>query len=374
MAKPLAKKLERALKAAILGGVARLLPRRVLAPPDWTSRPWRVLYLRYDRIGDMIMSTALIRAVAKSHPTIRLDVLASPSNAAVLHGNPHVRDVLVFNRRSKTGLPGVWRELRRRRYDVVIDGGVTAPSVTTMLLMVAARAPYRIGLSGRANDAVYTLPVPAGAANASFLTESARTAQPFGVPLEGTDWHAELFLADDERQRAEARWNAGPGSLRLLLNVSAFTADRRWPLDRSAALVAHLRSTVPDARILVTGDPGDWEAVRSVAGDHAEPVNVSPVREVFALVGAADALVTPDTSLSHAAAALGTPFAVLFRGDWLNHQPLADNLVSIVSDGSTLAELPLERAKDAMGQLLVLARAARARRLAGAGAPQGRPA
>ena len=367
MAHPLAKKLERALKAAILGGVARLLPRRVLAVPDWRARPWRVLYLRYDRIGDMIMSTALIRAVARSHPTIELDVLASPSNAPVLIDNPHVRSVLVFNRRSKTGLFRVWNELRRRRYDVVIDGGVTAPSVTTMLLMVAAGAPYRIGLSGRTNDAIYTLPVPAGAPDASFLVESLRTAQPFGVTLEGADRHPDLFITADERQRAEARWGGEPGSLRLLVNVSAFTADRRWPHDRSAVLVAWLRRAEPDARILVTGDPGDWAAVQRVAAGHAEPVNVSPVREVFALVGAADALVTPDTSLSHAAAALGTPFAVFFRADWLNHKPESANLVPVVSDGSTLSELPLERAIQAMDPLLAHARAARGRRLAAAG-------
>ena len=51
-------------------------------PPNWGARPHRILFLRHDRAGDMIVSTGVMRAIAESHPTITLDVLASPANAA----------------------------------------------------------------------------------------------------------------------------------------------------------------------------------------------------------------------------------------------------------------------------------------------------
>lgn len=359
------KRLERSFKRLILGGVERLFPRRVLPPPDWDARSWRVLYLRPDRIGDMILATPLIRAIAQSHRTIELDVLASPSNAPVLEGNPHVRRVLVYNKKRWQGLPKVARELRRGRYDVVIDGMVTAPSVTTMLLILSTRAPYRIGLGGLPNDAIFTLPVAPGDPDEPVLLTYARTATPFGVSLDDFDRRSELFLRPDELARAESRWTARAGSPRIVFNVSAVARDRHWPDERYVALLRHLRALAPEAAIILIGDPGDWPRVEAIGKDAGlAPENVSPVREMFALVAAADAVVTPDTSLTHTATATRTPMAALYRGNWLRHVPQGVPVVRIVSDGATLESLPAERAMAAMPDLLVLARERATRRAA----------
>src|ERR1043165_9223234 len=103
--------------------------------PDWSSRPHRVLFLRHDRIGDMIVSTGLIHAIAEAHPGLELDVLASPANAPVLAGAGDVHRVIVFDRRRVASYWSALRELRAQKYDAVIDCMVTAPSVTTLLLM-----------------------------------------------------------------------------------------------------------------------------------------------------------------------------------------------------------------------------------------------
>src|SRR5688500_4856316 len=87
---PTLKRLEVAWRNIWIRVLTRLM-RRAPAPerPDWGARPYRVLFLRHDRIGDMILSTGLLEAIAQSHPTIKLDVLASPSNAPVLRADPH---------------------------------------------------------------------------------------------------------------------------------------------------------------------------------------------------------------------------------------------------------------------------------------------
>src|SRR5206468_12644435 len=127
---------------------------------DWSARPQRVLFLRHDRAGDMILSTGVMRAIARSHPTITMDVLASPANAAILEGADYVRDVTVFDKKKLgTYLPTALR-LRRKRYDAVIDCMVTAPSLTTLLLILASGARHRVGIAGRGNDAAFTITVP----------------------------------------------------------------------------------------------------------------------------------------------------------------------------------------------------------------------
>ena len=352
MALPALKRLERAFKRVLFAIAARLGGRSRTTAPAWASRTHRVLYLRYDRIGDMIMATGFIRAVATSHPTIELDVLASPSNRSVLDGNPHVRRVHVFDRRHLMSFFRIARTLRRERYDAVI-GGMLSPSATTNALMLASGAPVRIGLSNGSDGNLYTIPIPPGPAGTGFVEQIGRTVSVFGVNPAQVDWRYELHLRDEERERAQAIWRQHPGAPRILVNVSAFTPERRWPADRYAAAIRHLRERAPQAAVLVTGDPGDWEAVTVAASGGATAVNIAPVRAAFALVAAADAFVTPDTSLAHAAAALGTPVAILIAGNLTIFAPRGDRIVHIIAPAA-LATLEVRDVLPGLEQLLAI--------------------
>jgi ADP-heptose:LPS heptosyltransferase len=309
------KALEAAWKRLVLKGAGAMLPRPVRGTtPDWGARAHRVLYLRHDRIGDMIMATSLIRAVASSHPGIELDVLASPGNAAVLRGNPHVRRVLLFDRRDKTSFAATFRELRRAGYDAVIDGMVLTPSVTTMMLMLATRARWRVGIGGRGNDFVYTLPVAPPPPDAHHIEWSARTALPFGVDIGSVDWRPELFITGAERGWAEGTWGARDGGRspeRVLVNISATTAPRQWPGERYATVLRHLRQRLPHARIVVTSAPHEESRAATIAAEaDAEPVRAD-LRQAFALIAGADLVFTPDTSIAHAASAFDVPAIVM---------------------------------------------------------------
>lgn len=358
MAHPLLKRLEKAGQNALIWAAGLLFRRRnVASPPDWALRPHRVLYLRYDRIGDMIMATGLIRAIATSHSGIELDVLASPTNAPVLEGNPYVRRVLLFDRRRMAALPSVLRELQKGGYDAVIDGMVMSPSVTMMLLMLATRAPYRIGIGGRKNDFVYTLPVPPAPADAHVIDQARQTATPFGVDVEQTDWRPELSMRPTELKAAETRWGLGTGT-KLLVNVSAVTADRRWPPDRYTAVIREAMRIDPNTKVLVISAPHERaaaEAIAAAAG--AEVAHTASVRDAFALVATADAVFTPDTSISHAAAALDVPVAVMMLPVRPQYGPYRARHVRIESPGDTLADLQVSHALTAMRELFALARA-----------------
>src|SRR5471032_3386483 len=127
------KRLELWWRALWIRILVRLMRRSPSARPAWGDRPFRVLFLRHDRAGDMILSTGVMRAIARSHPTITLDVLASPANAAVLDAADYVGDVIVFDKKRLSGYLPTAVRLRRARYDAVIDCMVTAPSLTTLL-------------------------------------------------------------------------------------------------------------------------------------------------------------------------------------------------------------------------------------------------
>src|SRR5882762_9672903 len=198
------KRLERSWNRLFIRVLGRLMPAAPSEKPDWGARPHRVLYLRHDKIGDMIVSTSLIDAIAKSHPTITLDVLASPANAPVLEGNPNVASVIVWDKARPGGYSRLFRELRRARYDAVIDCMILAPSTTTLLLMLASGARHRIGIGGGINDFALTLRVPASTTAVHHIEHSAVLATAFGVKPESVDWKPKLSMSAVETERAEA--------------------------------------------------------------------------------------------------------------------------------------------------------------------------
>src|ERR1051325_3916874 len=123
------KRLELAWRRLWIRVLVKLMRTPATGQPDWGARPHRVLFLRHDRAGDMILSTGVVRAIARSHPTITMDVLDSPANTAILEASEWVRDVIVFDKRRLADYLPTMRRLRAARYDAVIDCMVTAPSV-----------------------------------------------------------------------------------------------------------------------------------------------------------------------------------------------------------------------------------------------------
>ncbi|MGI9078785.1 MAG: glycosyltransferase family 9 protein [Gemmatimonadaceae bacterium] len=354
------KRLEAWWKALWMRALARLLPKTQRGEtPDWSARPYRILYLRYDRIGDMILATGLIRAIAASSPTITLDILASPGNAVVLDRNPHVGAVLIFEKRRRSTWRALVRQLRNNRYDAVIDGMVLAPSLTTVLLMLATGARYRIGVGGRSNDFIYTHSVPPGDPLLHVAEQSGRTAMPFGINPSATDWRAELFIAPEERAVAESIWQniaqrttgVGPG-VRLLVNLSAAQSRHRWPDDRFVEVLRRVRERTIALCIAVTGTPAESQSIQTVAEACGGEALITGLRGALAVVATADLVLTPDTSIAHAASAFRRPAVVMLRRRMAMFAPYRLPGRLVWAEGANLSEIEAREVIEALDAVL----------------------
>ncbi len=351
------KRVEVAWRNLWIRALTRLMRRgRAAVAPAWGSREHRVLFLRHDRIGDMILSTGLLRAIADSHTTIKLDVLASPANAPVLREDPHVDNVIVFDRTKPTGYFSALRRLRRTKYDAVIDCMPTAPSLTTLLLMWASGATHRVGVAGRGNDAALTLPVPSNRDAVHVVDQLAALAAAFGVHRHRVSFHPRLYLAEREQERASETWGGGSAESgrRLLVNVSAGRAFRRWPDERYVAVIRHALARESRLRVVVIAAPDDRERAETIAQDSgARFVSTPSLRDALALVATADFLFTPDTGVAHAASAFERPAVVMHidgtARQWGLYQSPGRELSS--PDG-TLASLELPPVLAALDALL----------------------
>jgi len=284
--------------------------------PSWDERPHRVLFLRHDRAGDMILSTTLLAAIARAHPTIELDVLASPANEAILAGAPYVHGIHVFDKRRFGDYARIVRALRARRYDAVIDCMVTAPSLTTLMLMSASGATHRVGIRDRGNDSAFSLTVPGDLRPEAHMVDRLNAlAAAFGVEPGSLPRTPTMAIDATQRSWASGIWGPAEGtaSPRVLVNVSAGTIARRWPIERYAAVIEHLRRRAPGLRVCAIGAPAEWDRVRELASaSSATAVATKSLREVAALVATSDFVFTPDTSVAHMASAFARPCVAMY--------------------------------------------------------------
>ncbi len=337
------KRLELWWRGLWIKVLVRLMRTAGDSRPAWDARPHRVLFLRHDRAGDMILSTGVMAAIGKSRPTITMDVLASPANASILDGSDYVDDVVVFDKKKLSSYLPTLLRLRRMRYDAVIDCMVTAPSVTTLLLMLASGARYRIGIGGRGNDSAFNITVPAtDRPNAHMVELLAPLAEPFGVTSD-TPRGPVLTLTEAERSRAEQDWGEITGP-RALINISAGSSERTWPDANYAKVMRHLRARDAGVTVRVVSAPAESVRGESVArGGGGAYVRTPSIRDVFALVASADFVFTPDTSIAHAASAFHTPAVVIFikgkRERWRLYDTVGEN---VEHTEGTLETLPYE--------------------------------
>lgn len=332
-----------------------LAQRRPQGVPEWSRA--RVLFLRHDRIGDMILSTGLLRTLQERHPGITIDVLASPANAPVLAHEPFVARAIVFRRGGIGAYPRVVRALRASRYDAVIDCMVTAPSLTTLLLMWASGARHRVGVAGRGNDTAYTLLVPTRPPGTHMAERLGALGAAFGATAGSVDVSPSLTLADAERAHAEAEWAGGaPGiamGLRLLVNVSAGLAIRHWPDERYVEAVRRAAGG-RSLNVIVIAAPSEPQRALAVArGLGGRAVATPDVRSAFALVATADAVLTPDTSIAHAASAFRRPAVAMYVHDTEAEWGLVgDDAANVVSPVRNLAALDVGPVADALAVVL----------------------
>src|SRR5438874_8575470 len=105
--------IEVAVRTAYLRALVRVFGvDRPSELPDWRARPYRILFIRDDGIGDLIVSIEVLRAIAEASPTFTLDVLASPANAPLARTLPFVNEVIVHKRQFLARAWPVWKRLR----------------------------------------------------------------------------------------------------------------------------------------------------------------------------------------------------------------------------------------------------------------------
>ncbi len=160
------------LLMSIIGGFLWLGRRGKRYPPltPATFHPRRILVIRLDLIGDLVLSLTVVRALKRTYPEAEIDLLALPASARVASYDPNLSEIITYDpniwRRPKALLqPKNWREaisLRRRLRGRHYDLAVSVYANWAAVLAVLSGAPRRVGYGREGYPGFMTDSLPGG--------------------------------------------------------------------------------------------------------------------------------------------------------------------------------------------------------------------
>lgn len=322
-----------------------------------------ILVLRLRAFGDTLLTTPTLRGLKRAYPDAKLAMVLEPAMAQVVQGLPYVDEVIPFDRlgwkqrgklRELLATVAFWRQLRRRRFDLVVD---VLGTPRTAAMALATGAPTRVGFAFRVRRWAYNVVWQPSAERKYIADYTADALRALGQEPDSLDLD---FHVGEAAQAAMDAWLAGqglgPGGPKPLLVMGAGGWElKRYPLPQAAEAVRLALEGSSRQAVLLWG-PGEDAMARELAGFIGPVARLAPPTDfesMGALLRRGACLLTNDNATKHLGVANGCPTVTVFgpTSDVAWHPPHDPRHVSVKLD---LDCMPCERLSCARGDLACL--------------------
>ncbi|HEY4611727.1 MAG TPA: glycosyltransferase family 9 protein [Bacteroidota bacterium] len=306
----------------------------------------KFLFVRQDRIGDVLVSTPLFAALKETYPSAVVDILLSPNNSFVLDNDASIRKRWVYQKRFSAAWKLVF-QLRAERYDFIIDL-MDNPSATSTLLLALAGGRWNIGLA-KANSFVYDVKIPLRSRKDVHIVDRlAELLRPFRIDVDNVKLRVRYQVSADSSEYAAQFWQSQQlnGKLVIGINISSGSETRFWGIENFNELIRSILRDYPTNPLLILFHPRDRERAKEIGSSYRDVVlslETSSFDRFAALIQRTGLLITPDTSAVHLAAAFQIPSVVLYVQSnkelriWEPYHTPTESLIADVDDLTTIS-------------------------------------
>jgi heptosyltransferase-2 len=277
--------------------------------------PKRILIVQTAFLGDVILTTPLIRAVRGLFPDSFISFLLIPETKQVLDNNPHVNEVLVYDKRARRGAGAflqIVSEARKCQFDLAL---IPHRSFRSALLASLAGIPLRIGFDTSAGSFLlnrkvrYCSDAHEVERNLSLISEFNPTNR---------DFAPEMFPSPDDVSRVRQMLiDSGVREQDRIVAVApgSVWATKRWLPERFAQACDLLMSRAK-AKVVLLGSEDDLALCRQIAGlTKRKPVILAGTADVLrsaAAISLCRVVVSGDSAPVHMASAMRKPVVAIF--------------------------------------------------------------
>ena len=281
--------------------ILRLFYRRQRASAP--ARPRKILIIRIDRLGDMVLSAPAIRAVRSTFPESEIHLLAAPYTAEIAALNPHINRCLVDG-----------RDDIARDYDIAV---ALHPGIRPNYIAFKSGAAVRVGYSSRGGEGFLTLALDYDSpGHERHEAESALHAvAAAGCKADSTGLEIRVTgEMEDFGEKFFSRRGIAPGTTAVMLHPGSRQSYIRWKKERFAEVADRL-SLERGAAPLILGGSGETELVNAVCSlmkTKSYPVTGLSLTQLASVIKRCRLFIGNSSGPMHMAAALKVPVVALF--------------------------------------------------------------
>ncbi len=279
----------------------------------------RILIVRTDRMGDVILTTPSIRALRKAYPKAHIAILVAPATREFVEGNPYVDEILIDDRKNEHSkvvgffkLAGV---LRQKKFDCAI---IFHTKKRTNALCFFAGIPYRVGYRNDKFGFFITDPIvdrrhEGERHEVEYCLDVLRH---MGIEDDGFDINIP-FDKDAEDWADKFFKEQGLGEDKYVIAIHPGSSDqlRTWPKEGFIELIRQMTKRY-SCRILLVGDKNlqglAWDIHAAVKTPLVDLIGKTTISQFVSVLRRCSLVVSTDSGPVHVAAGLKTPVISIF--------------------------------------------------------------
>lgn len=275
----------------------------------------RILIIQTAFLGDVILSTPLIKALRELYPESFISFLLIPETRRVLENNPHLNEILVYDKRKQKGLRSFYRmvgQIKQLGFDLAV---IPHRSLRSALLAYLSRIPKRIGFDSSAGAFLFTDKV-------HYLINTHETERNL-LLLSSFNYHQknippELFpSSDDVFYIRKLLHDSGIGEEDKIVGIApgSVWATKRWLPERFGE-VADLLQRKAGVKVIFLGSEEDRKLCQEIAHQmETNPLILAGKTDILqsaAIISLCKVILSNDSAPVHIASAMKRSVVEIF--------------------------------------------------------------
>jgi ADP-heptose:LPS heptosyltransferase len=269
-----------------------------------------ILVFRLDRIGDLVLTTAMFRALKAAYPDARITVMVKKYAADIVHANPYIDNVVIY--------PGFVKSVMsmRNKFDLIVDP-LTGYEAKNALLTYLLSPRYSVGFDIESRGRFFTFPIERPPEKQHFVESLFKLLRPLNIKMDKKLDKPEIFTTDTacasfDKWRVET--NFKPENFLISIHPGGFYPTQRWPSKYFAALIEKLRAGYPQSKIILFGAGQEktfisetYDSIKHIANDNVFVFLDQKLLNVICYIRNSKLFIGNNSGLVHVAAAVNTP-------------------------------------------------------------------